>query len=78
MAKGLKQHKEHQQAISLLGKDLARRAKRKCELCGSGQVALETYELTPSNEPALSNCLLICHSCKDELVKKIIQQLGLH
>ena len=40
MAKGLLKHQERKSALSLLGKDLARRARSKCELCEASGVPL--------------------------------------
>lgn len=60
MAKGYQAHQERQQALSLFGKDLARRAKSKCELSGEAGVPLKIYELPPAPaEPDYEQCLLL-------------------
>ncbi|MCH6254948.1 hypothetical protein MLD52_00190 [Puniceicoccaceae bacterium K14] len=70
MARGLEKHKQREAALSLYGKDLARRSGRKCELCSSSGVALTIYELQPvPEEPVFENCIFICHDCCDQLVK---------
>ena len=64
MAKGLEQHRRRQQEISLLGKDLARRANKKCELCESSG-SLRPYDTEPESEPQLSTLALLCDRCRD-------------
>lgn len=64
MAKGLEKHKERLTKIQLLGKDLARRSRSKCELCSVSGVALKTYEIPKApEEPDIDHCLLICETC---------------
>ena len=71
MAKGLIKHQERQQALSLLGKNLARRASSKCELCEAAGVRLETFEVPPvPEEPDMDHCLLICGECKERLADR--------
>ena len=68
MAKGYDTNQARLQALSLLGKDLARRAKSKCELSGESGVSLKTYEVEPvPNEPDLSNCLLVSESVLEQI-----------
>ncbi len=67
MAKSLKQHQEHQQGLSLLGKDLARRSGRKCELCHQSGVSLSAMEVIHHKPPKLEACVFICDTCRDEL-----------
>ncbi len=68
MAKGLLKHQERQEALSLLGKDLARRARSKCEICESSGVSLSIYEIAPvPSEPEYDSCLMICETCKTQL-----------
>lgn len=63
MAKGKEQHQQRQAAVSLLGRDLARRAKSRCELCRA-QTSLSATELAPlPEEPELDSALLLCSSC---------------
>jgi len=68
MAKGLDKHKERIAAIQRLGKDLARRSKSACELCGSSGVPLSAYEVPPVvDEPTVEQCLFACDECNDQL-----------
>ena len=68
MAKGLLKHQERQSALSLLGKNLARRARSKCELCEASGVSLTIHEVAPvPDEPDLEHCLMICGTCRKQL-----------
>ena len=60
MAKGRQQHQDYLDALSLLGKDLARRARSKCELSGvSG--SLKAFDLEDSSvDPDLDHVVLVC------------------
>ena len=47
-----------------LGKDLARRAKSKCELCETSGLKLQAYEPPPvQDDPTLERTLLLCERC---------------
>jgi len=64
MAKGYQANAERIQAIQGLGKQLARRSKSRCELCGAGGLALEPTEVQPApEEPDIGNTVLICSAC---------------
>ncbi len=63
MAKGYDRHQERLGAIQLLGKDLARRAKRRCELC-EGDGELRPHDTKPDGEPSLSTLVLSCARCR--------------
>jgi protein PhnA len=68
MAKGKEKHEERQAALELLGKDLARRARSRCEVCEASGVPLRAYEVPPPPaEPEMDRCALICHSCEKAL-----------
>ena len=70
MAKGYDQHQQRQMALSSFGKDLARRAKSKCELSGASGVALHIYEIPPAPaEPDPTRCLMLCEEVIDQLNK---------
>jgi hypothetical protein len=63
MARGYDKKQEHIGAINLLGKDLARRAGRKCEWCEtSGE--LRPYDMAPDDEPDLDALMLVCARCR--------------
>ena len=68
MAKGFQEHQDRLNALSLLGKDLARRAKSKCEVCEEAGVSLKTYEVPPApKEPELGRCVFVCAKCEEAL-----------
>jgi len=54
--------------LSSFGKDLARRARSKCELCESAGVPLSVFEVPP--EPAegadIDLCIFICDNCREQ------------
>lgn len=75
MAKGLEKHQERQRQLSLFGKDLTRRARSCCELCGTSGAKLSIYELAPvPQEPEFERCVFICDACSAQLAnpKKMI------
>ena len=60
MAKGQAKHQTYVDALNLLGKDLARRAKSKCELSGESGT-LQIVDLKGSDtEPALEHVVMVC------------------
>lgn len=68
MGKGYETHQARVQALQGLGKDLARRAKSKCELTGVSGVPLKAYEVSPvAAEPDIMRTLLVCEACIDVL-----------
>jgi protein PhnA len=70
MAKGFDNDQARKSTLSLFGKDLARRAKSKCELC-EDKTSLSIYELPPvTKEPEYDNCIFICDSCRENINDK--------
>lgn len=68
MGKGYDTHQARVTALQLLGKDLARRAKSKCELTGAAGVPLRAYEVPPvSAEPDPARTLLLSEACREAL-----------
>lgn len=68
MAKGLETHQARVGALQALGKELARRAKSKCELTGAAGVPLSAYEIPPvAKEPDLDRTLLLSERCLEVL-----------
>jgi protein PhnA len=64
MAKGYEVHQARMIALQGMGKNLARRAKSKCELTGAAGVALRPYEVPPlGEEPDIERTLLISEEC---------------
>jgi protein PhnA len=70
MAKGLETHRERQNKLSLLGKELTRRSRAKCELCTNSGVPLSIYEVPIApKEPELERVLHLCNACVGQLEK---------
>jgi protein PhnA len=68
MGKGYDMHQARVSALQALGKDLARRAKSKCEITGAAGVPLRAYEVPPvSAEPELERILLLSEACHEVL-----------
>ena len=68
MSKGYENHQQRKQALSLLGKDLARRCKSSCELCAATGESLHIYEVAPvPQEPEIESCLMLCGRCHSQL-----------
>jgi protein PhnA len=64
MAKGHDIHQARLTALQSLGKDLARRAKSKCELTGASGVPLRPYEVPPvPADPDFDRTLLLSEEC---------------
>jgi protein PhnA len=64
MAKGFQSNREHQEAISSLGKTLSKRAAFKCEWC-NGNENLRPWEYQPDSEPDIDILALLCDRCRD-------------
>ena len=64
MAGGYEKNKQRIEALQLFGKDLARRANRKCEICEAAGVRLDPWEVPPAEtEPDIDSTLLLCGRC---------------
>ncbi len=64
MARGYESHQERVRALSMLGKDLARRAKSKCEVCQAAGVPLQIHEVAPApKEPDFDHVIMVCAAC---------------
>ncbi|PKL75977.1 MAG: PhnA domain protein [Candidatus Melainabacteria bacterium HGW-Melainabacteria-1] len=68
MARGREEHEARRNQLNAFGKELARRSKAHCELCGAS-ASLVIYEIPPVDEPELSRCLMICESCQSQILK---------
>ena len=68
MAKGLDKHRQRLDALNTFGKDLVRRAKSQCEMCGATDTKLQIHEVPPvATEPEFDHCILLCETCKEQL-----------
>lgn len=68
MAKGYNENQERLQALSLFGKDLARRSKSTCELSGQSGVSLKIYEILPvPTQPDYDRCLFLSEDTISQL-----------
>lgn len=64
MARGKEDHDARTAVLNSFGKDLARRAKSKCELCERGGEKLSIFEVPPvPRDPVFARCLLLCGDC---------------
>jgi protein PhnA len=70
MGKGYEAHQARVTALQSIGKELARRAKSKCELTGAAGVSLRPYEIPPvAAEPDPEKTLLLCEACHEALAR---------
>ena len=70
MAKGYQAHKARAEALQKLGRELARRSKSCCELCGEN-TSLTAYEVSPVPDmPEAARTLFICDTCQHQLAGK--------
>ncbi|WP_018968743.1 hypothetical protein [Rubritalea marina] len=70
MAKGFDTHQARLNELNLFGKDLARRAKSKCELSGESGVPLKIYEVEPvPKEPEFKHCVMLSELVIEQLQK---------
>jgi protein PhnA len=68
MAKGYELHQARMMALQGMGKDLARRAKSRCEITGAAGVPLWPYEVPPvGTAPDIDRTILISESCHEML-----------
>ncbi len=75
MAKGYNTDRERKDQLASFGKDLARRAKSRCEISGEAGVSLVIYEVPPVlAEPDFDQCLFISESAFEQITspKKLI------
>jgi protein PhnA len=68
MAKGYELHQARMMALQGMGKDLARRAKSRCEISGAAGVSLWPYEVPPVGlDPDIDRTLLVSEECHEML-----------
>ena len=66
MAKGKEAHQARLNELNSFGKDLAKRCKSKCELCGAS-TSLSIFEVHPVSEPDFDHCVMICDVCREQV-----------
>lgn len=63
MARGREQHEARVAAVNALGRELNRRARSRCELCGES-TSLRVHEVPPApEEPSVERAVLVCEAC---------------
>ena len=68
MSKGYELHQARMMALQGLGKDLARRAKSRCEITGAAGVPLWPYEVPPVGiDPDIDRTILVSEACREML-----------
>ena len=77
MARGRDQLHARLQAIQKLGRNLARRSRSNCEMCGTGGV-LRVTEVAPIPEyPNEDSAILACDSCLSQMAAKKLDPVAL-
>lgn len=67
MAKGYESNQERLATLATFGKDLARRAKSRCELCETTGVKLAIFEVPPvPRDPDFAVCAFLCDTCREQ------------
>ena len=70
MSTGYKGKFHRQNMLSRMAKDLVRRSRSHCELCGRSGTKLEAYELPPfDEEPTVDGCIFICDGCRKQILE---------
>lgn len=68
MARGYDESKDRKNKLSLFGKNLVRRSKSTCELCGETGQKLNIFEVGKIEvEPDFDRCIHICDTCMDTI-----------
>lgn len=62
-SKGREKHEARQAEVAAFGKELARRARSRCELC-EGREGVRTQDTEPEQAPSLGTLLLLCDRCR--------------
>ncbi len=70
MSRGREKHQARLSAVAGLGRNLSRRARNHCELCGEGG-SLKVIEVEPVfEEPDEDRAILVCPRCEGALGKR--------
>lgn len=79
MAKGFEENRDRVAELTSFGKDLARRARSKCELCETGGVSLEVFEVPPTEKfPRVERCAFLCENCVRQMGDRRKFEIGEH
>jgi protein PhnA len=69
MVTGFQGKFHRQNMLGRMEKDLVRRSRSKCEICGKGNIKLVPHELPPlDEEPRLDRTVFICEACHKQIV----------
>jgi protein PhnA len=72
-------HKERQDAIANLGRDLTRRSKAKCELCNASGKRLFAMEVEPlPHQPDTEHSVFLCERCSDDMARETLDPTRWH
>lgn len=70
MSKGADKHQGRLNELNNFGKDLARRSKSHCELCGNNGIKLFIHEVPAvPKQPDFNHCIFICETCQSQINK---------
>ncbi len=70
MATGYQADRARKEAVQALGRELARRARSRCEFCGVGGQRLEVVEVLPlPDRPEPTRAVLLCEPCMAGVVE---------
>ena len=70
MDKGYDENQLRKNELNFLAKDLVRRSRSKCELCGTDGVKLTVFEVPPeSHHVTADQCLFLCETCRGQIEK---------
>lgn len=66
MARGRDEHEARVEEVNSFGKDLVKRCKSCCELCGEN-TSLAVFEVPPVTDPDIEKCVMICATCREQV-----------
>lgn len=70
MAKWTGKSKARKNNVTEFGKEMVRRSKSRCELCGESGRSLSVYEIGKTEEEAdFERCIHVCNDCKNTIKK---------
>ncbi len=70
MSTGFQGKFHRQNMLSRFAKDLVRRSRSRCEMCGKQGVKLEPFEVPPvEEETMIDRCLFVCDGCRKQIAE---------